>query len=147
MVPPGPGGRDRRFAGGAGHAGTVVMTHPDRLPLAIGVRQGGGMHTVADQPERSRYEIDVDGQVAGWARYRWHGDRLVFDHTRILEEYSGQSLGSALASGALDDVRGRGVLIVAECPFIRGFIGKHPEYRPLVDAALAEELLGDDASA
>lgn len=101
------------------------------------------MIEVVDVPDRSRYEIRVDGEFAGLARYRWHGDRLVFDHTRILPEFAGRSLGGKLASGALDDVRARGLRIVAQCPFIRGWIGKHPAYQDLIDAELAAELPQD----
>lgn len=98
------------------------------------------MIEVVDRPERSRYEIAVDGEPAGWARYRPHGDRLVFDRTEILPEFAGQHLGSQLAAGALDDVRARGLLVVPECPFIRKWIGKHPQYQDLVDGALAQQL-------
>jgi hypothetical protein len=36
---------------------------------------------------------------------------------------------------ALDDVRSRGGTVVPLCPFVRGWIERHPEYRDLVDAA------------
>jgi predicted GNAT family acetyltransferase len=90
---------------------------------------------VSDRPERSRYEISVDGAVAGFAAYRRDGDRVVFTHTEIDDAYEGQGLGSTLAGGALDDVRARGLRVVAECPFIRHYLEEHDEYAGLVAGA------------
>jgi uncharacterized protein len=44
----------------------------------------------------------------------------------------------------LDDVRARGELIVASCPFIRGYIERHPQYDDLVDHSLTDRLLHND---
>ncbi|MFD5436489.1 GNAT family N-acetyltransferase [Kitasatospora sp. NPDC127067] len=40
-----------------------------------------------------------------------------------------------LARGALDDARARGLHVLPYCPFIRGWIRKHPEYADLVPEA------------
>ena len=87
---------------------------------------------VADDPTRNRYVVRVDGQDAGFAAYELKGDRIVFTHTEIDDAYEGRGLGSRLASGALDDVRGRDVGVVARCPFIARYIERHPEYADLV---------------
>jgi predicted GNAT family acetyltransferase len=86
---------------------------------------------VRDDPERSRYEAVVGGTVAGHAAYRMRGDHVVFTHTEIDPEFEGQGVGSALARGALDDVRGKGLGVIAMCPFIGAFIRRHPEYADL----------------
>jgi predicted GNAT family acetyltransferase len=36
--------------------------------------------------------------------------------------------------GALDQVRGEGLKVIAQCPFVRGYIDKHPEYSALLKA-------------
>jgi predicted GNAT family acetyltransferase len=42
-------------------------------------------------------------------------------------------VGSALARAALDDVRAEGTHeVLPLCPFIKGWIGHHPDYRDLV---------------
>ena len=66
------------------------------------------MPTVVHNPEQSRYEIHVDGERAGFTRYRRTPDAVVFDHTEIDDAYEGQGLGGQLARGALDDVRAHG---------------------------------------
>jgi uncharacterized protein len=95
---------------------------------------------VRDAPERQRYEAVVDGTVAGFAVYRDYSGARVFTHTEVLPAYEGRGVGTALARGALDDVRASGQTLVARCPFIRSYIERHPEYADLVDADLNTRL-------
>jgi hypothetical protein len=87
---------------------------------------------VHENPERSRYEVFVDGDLAGYSAYRDVGGNRVFTHTTIDPDYEGHGVGSALARAALDDVRTRGLPITARCPFIAGYIDRHPDYADLV---------------
>jgi predicted GNAT family acetyltransferase len=88
--------------------------------------------TVADAPGRMRYEIRADGQLAGFAAYRRSGDNVTFTHTEVDAAYEGRGVGGALARGALDDVRRAGGTVTPMCPFIRGWVDKHPDYLGLV---------------
>jgi predicted GNAT family acetyltransferase len=94
---------------------------------------------VSEEPEGERFVVRIDGEVAGAAYYRRAGGRVIFTHTEVSDAFQGRGVGSALARGALDAVRGRGELVVPLCPFIAGYIEGHPEYADLVD----EELLGE----
>ena len=88
--------------------------------------------TVTDVPDRSRYEIRDGDQLLGLAAYRRHGTQTVFTHTEVDGE--GRSgLGSRLVRAALDDVRRSGGTAVPRCPFVAGWIQRHPEYQDLVD--------------
>jgi uncharacterized protein len=90
---------------------------------------------VTDNPSESRFEARLDGELAGIAVYELHPDRIVFLHTEVDDAFEGRGVGSALARTALDDVRGRGGLaVVPRCPFIAGWIEKHPDYQDLVAA-------------
>jgi uncharacterized protein len=95
---------------------------------------------VRDAPERRRYEVLDDGTLAGFAEYRDQGDIRIFTHTEVFPAFEGRGVGSALARGALDDVRASGRTLVARCPFIRGYIERRPEYADLVDANLDARL-------
>ncbi len=102
------------------------------------------MHTeIHDNPDRNRYEITADGEPAGHAEYVRKGGRVIFLHTEIQPAFEGQGIGSALAVGALDDVRERGLTTVPLCPFIAGYIERHPEYDDLVDHALLDALAAE----
>jgi uncharacterized protein len=87
---------------------------------------------VVDNPAQSRFEIQVDGQVAGFARYRLAPGKIVFIHTEVDPVYEGKGLGSTLAAGALDAARARSLGIEPQCPFIAAYVQRHPEYQPLV---------------
>ena len=91
---------------------------------------------VADNPERKRYEIALDGQLAGFTAYRDHGGTLTFTHTEVAEEFEGRGLGSQLVRRTLDDVRRRGLHIRPMCPFVRSFVADHHEYLDLVEPEL-----------
>lgn len=87
---------------------------------------------VLDVPEWSRFEIHVDGRLAGFAQYRAEPGTIRFIHTEIDEAYEGQGLGGRLARFALDAARTRGLAVYPDCPFIRGWIAKHEDYQDLV---------------
>ncbi|MEO6472086.1 MAG: GNAT family N-acetyltransferase [Aeromicrobium sp.] len=88
--------------------------------------------TVENNAARSRYEISVDGILAGFTEYVDQGDVLVFPHTEVFEEFGGLGLAAILVTQALDDVRANGRVIRPLCPYVAGFIAKHPEYQDLV---------------
>ena len=52
---------------------------------------------VVDAPDRSRFEIRVDGDVAGFTEYRRHPGAIAFIHTETDPRFEGQGLGSDLA--------------------------------------------------
>ncbi len=85
-----------------------------------------------DVPEADRYEIRDGDRLLGLAAYERRGDQVVFTHTEIDPQAEGSGLGGKLVRAALDDVRGRGERVVAQCSFVRGWIERHPEYGDLV---------------
>ncbi|GAA3837943.1 GNAT family N-acetyltransferase [Sphaerisporangium flaviroseum] len=89
---------------------------------------------VADNPGAARYEITVDGRLAGFAAYRALPGRLVFTHTEVDQEFEGHGFGSTLVRGALDSAREAGVTVVPRCPFVASYIKRHPEYGDLLAA-------------
>jgi predicted GNAT family acetyltransferase len=86
---------------------------------------------VRDNPALHRYELDVEGHVA-FAEYRLAPDTITFVHTVVPNELSGRGIGSRLAKSVLEAVRKRDLRVVAECPFMAGYIGKHPEVQDLL---------------
>jgi uncharacterized protein len=93
---------------------------------------GSAPVVVRDNPEALRYELLVDGNVAGEIQYRRSPDRVALVHTEVSPSLEGQGLGSRLVAGALDDVRAHGLRAVPVCPFVRSYIRRHPEYGDLV---------------
>jgi uncharacterized protein len=89
---------------------------------------------VTRNADESRYEIAVDGTLAGFTKYLLHGDRADFIHTEIAEEFGGRGLASQLIRYALDDARRQHWQVLPYCPFVKAFIAKHDDYRDLVPA-------------
>lgn len=92
--------------------------------------------TVRDAPEQERYELVVDGEVAGFVTYTVAGRRIVLRHTEIDPSREGQGLGGKLAEGVFAAVRERELEVVPTCPFISAYIHKHPEHVGIVTPAL-----------
>ncbi|MEU3017663.1 MULTISPECIES: GNAT family N-acetyltransferase [unclassified Nocardiopsis] len=87
---------------------------------------------VTDVPDRRRYEVRADGEVAGFAEYILTDGLITFTHTEIDPAYEGRGLGGTLVREALDDVRGRELAVLPLCPFVKEWIGRHREYADLV---------------
>lgn len=87
--------------------------------------------TVRDNREEFRYEAEIDGLLAV-AQYRLRADTIIFTHTEVPEEFEGQGIAAQIVRYALDDARARGLKVVPRCPYVAGFIGRHPEYKDLV---------------
>ena len=91
---------------------------------------------VADRPAQGRYEIRVDGELAGVAQYRARPGRIALVHTEVEDKFEGQGLGGRLIRFALDDARSRSLEVLPVCPFVRSYIQQHPEYVDLVPEKL-----------
>jgi predicted GNAT family acetyltransferase len=87
---------------------------------------------VVDNPAASRFQILVDGEVAGFADYQRRGSTISFTHTVIDSKFKGRGLGSVLARYVLDAARADGSAVLPFCPFIRGYIQRHPAHLDLV---------------
>jgi glutathione S-transferase len=87
---------------------------------------------VRENPEQRRFERPIhDGSIAA-AYYRDADGKLVFVHTEVPSEFSGQGIATELARGTFDLLRQSGRKAVLTCPFMVHFANTHPEYRDVV---------------
>lgn len=100
------------------------MTNP-------GAMDDGAAVTVADAPQARRYEAKLGDELAGTASYIRTPEVIAFIHTEVDDAHEGRGIGSALARTALDDARAQGLRVLAICPFIAGWLTRHPEYDDL----------------
>ena len=89
---------------------------------------------ISDNAGQSRYEIRLDGELAGFVTYRKRDGAISLDHTEVDPAFKGKGVGGSLARGVLDDIREKNLSVIPLCPFIKGWIDKHPDYRDLVAA-------------
>jgi predicted GNAT family acetyltransferase len=87
--------------------------------------------TVIDAPERQRYEVVRDGTMLGYAAYQKTDQLIVFTHTEVDPTVEGQGIGGQLVRGALDHVRTLGLPVLPICPFVQGWMARHPDYMAL----------------
>lgn len=88
---------------------------------------------VADNPAENRFEAYAEDTLAGFAEYELSGGAVSLVHTEVLPDFEGQGVGSTLTRAALDTFRARGNLKVKPvCPFVAGWVARHPEYQDLI---------------
>ncbi len=87
-----------------------------------------------DNPDQRRYELFVDGALAGFAAYRVRDGITVITHSEVDAAHRGKGLGSVLARQTLDQLREQGARVVPSCPFFAKYVAEHPEYADLIEA-------------
>jgi uncharacterized protein len=87
---------------------------------------------VTDDPERSRYELRVAGELAGFLTYKRRGEQISLIHTEVEPAFQGMGLATHLARFSLDDARSHGVSVLPFCPYVNSWIRKHQGYEDLV---------------
>ena len=84
--------------------------------------------TFTDAPERSRYELHLGDELAGWVDYRPAGASIILAHTEVAEGHGGAGLGGRLVQGAVEAARADGHTVIAVCPFATAWLDRHPEF-------------------
>ena len=85
---------------------------------------------VRDNTERHRFELDADGHVA-FSNYKRADGVLTILHTEVPKALEGRGIGSTLVRGVLDAARTQRLKVNPVCPFVRGYMERHPEYADL----------------
>jgi len=89
------------------------------------------MSDIIDNKTQHRFELEVDGHLAA-TYYKIDDGVITFLHTEVPPELGGKGIGSRLIKSALDQVRAKGLKVIAECQFVKAFIGKNPAYQDLL---------------
>lgn len=91
---------------------------------------------IRDDHDNARYEITLDGALAGFAEYSVQDDRITFSHTEVGASYSGRGLARDLVRFALDDAKERGLAVLPLCSYVSKVIADDPDrYLDLVPAS------------
>ena len=89
------------------------------------------MSNVTNNQAEQQYEVAAGAEPAV-AAYRMEGNTISFTHTIVPEELEGQGIATKLISGALADVRKRGLKVVPLCSFVQHHIETHREEQDLL---------------
>lgn len=93
---------------------------------------------VRNAQQEGRFEITVDGKLAGVAEYVEETGHRSFVHTEVNDEFSGRGLAGVLVRSALDTTRADGLRIRATCPYVVKFLSEHHDWDDLVDSGTTE---------
>lgn len=80
-----------------------------------------------------RFEIAVDGETVGEARYLDRDGRRIFFHTEVDDDRSGQGLARRLVEHALDATRETGLRAVPVCPYVERLAGRTDRWSDIVE--------------
>jgi predicted GNAT family acetyltransferase len=80
-----------------------------------------------------RYVLERDGKQIGESVYELGEGVIRVTHTEVDGSLQEHGLGTTLVTGMLDDIRDHSDRqLVPICPFVRGYLSRHPEYRDLM---------------
>jgi predicted GNAT family acetyltransferase len=94
---------------------------------------------VTDNPDKSRFEIIADGELAGFVQYHLRDGMIAFNHTQTDDRFRGHGLGGRLVRESLDQARARHLAVLPYCPFVQSWITEHREYADLIPAGRREQ--------
>jgi uncharacterized protein len=86
---------------------------------------------VVNNSEAGRFEVRL-GEDLAFVEYRLLASGILFPHTEVPPAFEGRGVGSALVKAAMAFARERGEKVIPVCPFVAGYIVKHPEFHDLV---------------
>lgn len=79
-----------------------------------------------------RYVATLGDRVIATILYRREGATTVIESTSVAREFRGRGIAADFIADVLDDLRGTGVAITAECPVVVAFVRSSPEYADLL---------------
>lgn len=87
--------------------------------------------TITDNPDKSRYELDVDGQIV-FAVYRRDGSTLAIRHVEAPPSLRGTGAASRLMHGVMDIARTQRLKVLPLCSYAAAWLSRHEKYRDLL---------------
>ncbi len=89
-------------------------------------------YKLRDNREKSRYEFDIDGQVALIDYVKTPDGIIQLTHTEVPPQLEGRGIGTELVKQTLEDIERQGLRVVPLCGFVAAYIREHPEWERLV---------------
>lgn len=89
-------------------------------------------YQLINNKEKQQYEYHVSGLIP-LIEYVFNGDNAIYlTHTEVPMQLEGQGIGTCLVKDVLEDIDKNNMKVVPLCPFVAGYIQKHPEWRRIV---------------
>jgi uncharacterized protein len=95
------------------------------------VEVNGQDRPVEFDPAAARFTVR-EGNETAVLTFRLRGRTLVLLHTEVPTALRRQKVAVALARTALEYARDHGLKVEPICPFVAGYLERHPEYQDLL---------------
>ena len=79
----------------------------------------------------SRFVIHTDSGIAQ-LKYNVIANQIILEHTEVPKALEGQGLAGMLAKAGLEYARQNKYSVIPVCPYVIGYLRRHPEYQSLV---------------
>jgi predicted GNAT family acetyltransferase len=89
-------------------------------------------YELIDNEERRQYEFHVEKYTPKIEYMKSTNGEIYLTHTEVPTQLGGKGIGSQLVEKALKDIEKQGLRLVPLCPFVAGYIHKHPEWKRIV---------------
>ena len=87
---------------------------------------------ITNNEKEQQFQVRVDGEMA-YLEYRFYKGDIALMHTEVPDGLGGRGIASALAEYAFRYARDHKMPVMVYCPFVGGYLKKHPEHMELLD--------------
>ena len=84
-----------------------------------------------DNTDKSRFEVEIQDKMA-IMDYKKKDNKLYILHTEVPKEFEGKGIASAMVKKVLNLIKEKDMKLVSLCPFVSGYIKRHPEYKSFI---------------
>lgn len=89
-------------------------------------------YELIDNSPEHQYEFRIGDEIAKIEYIKTKNDEIYLTHTEVPLTLEGRGIGSQLIEKTLQNIELQRLRFVPLCPFVAGYIQKHPEWRRIV---------------
>ena len=89
-------------------------------------------YELIDTTDDNQYEFHIGKHLAKIEYIKTNNGEIYLTHTEVPIALAGKGVGSQLAEKVLSDIEKQGLRLVPLCPFVAGYIKKHPDWKRVV---------------
>ena len=89
-------------------------------------------YKLIDNVALHQYEFRIGDLIPRIEYIKTKNGEIYLTHTEVPTALEGKGVGSSLVRLALEDIERQQLRLVPLCPFVAGYVQKHPEWKRLV---------------
>ena len=89
-------------------------------------------YKLIDNVALHQYEFRIGDLIPRIEYIKTKNGEIYLTHTEVPSALEGKGVGSSLVRLALEDIKRQQLRLVPLCPFVAGYVQKHPEWKRLV---------------